>query len=112
LLQAATAADSEDATQRTADVLQQRLALLSAKLADAEEERRAELAPDIRAAKEELGTLRSQLQGERARAEAAQREAADIAWRLEAVGPLLGCQPGGPVPMAQLLVASLRMCCH
>lgn len=107
-MQAAKAADSEEAAARQAEALQQRLALLTGKLSEAEDERRAELAPDIHAAKEDMALLRSQLETERDKAAAAGREAADIAAKLEAVGlalrawqtaspacPACGCQLWG-----------------
>lgn len=62
-----------------------RLAHLSSKLTEAEEERRAELAPDIRAARDDVALLRSQLANEDAKAEAARQEVANLAAKLGAV---------------------------
>ena len=56
--QAAAAADGEEAAAAQAAALQQRLALLSGKLNEVEEERRAELAPSIRAARDDVALLR------------------------------------------------------
>lgn len=63
----------------------QRLAVLATKLAEAEEERRAELAPELKAARDDVALLQGQLGLERTRASAAQREAAEVAAKLEAV---------------------------
>lgn len=84
-MQAAAAADSEEAARRQAESLAQRLVHLNSKLAEVEEERRAELEPEIKAAKDDVAMLDGQLEAERAKAAAAQRDAADIAARLEAV---------------------------
>lgn len=63
----------------------QRLAHLSTKLAEAEEERRAELAPELKLARDDVALLQGQLEAERVRAGAAQREAAQVAAKLDAV---------------------------
>ena len=94
-VQAALAADSEEAARQQAEALQQRLAHLTSKLGEAEDERRAELAPDIKAAKDEIAGLQGQLAAERAKAAAAQREASDIAARLETVGREQGGRAAG-----------------
>lgn len=83
--QAVAAADSEEAARRQGEALTQRLAHLSTKLTEAEEERRAELAPGLRTARDDVAVLRCQLEAERARAGVAQREAAQVAAKLEAV---------------------------
>lgn len=56
--QAAAAADAEEEAHKQAAALQQRLALLSGKLSEVEEERRAELAPSLRAARDDVALLR------------------------------------------------------
>lgn len=84
-VQAAKAADSEEAARGEAEALQQRLLLLNGKLSDAEDRRRAELAPDILLAQEDVELLHSQLDGERAKAVAAQQEVDDIALKLDTV---------------------------
>ena len=56
--QAAAAAAAEEDAHKQATALQQRLALLSGKLNEVEEERRAELAPSIRAARDDVALLR------------------------------------------------------
>jgi hypothetical protein len=89
-MQAVNAADGEEAAQQQAAALQQRLSLLMGKLSEAEEERRAELAPDMRDAQEDVDLLRSQLETERGKAAAAAQDAADVAARLEAVGQQSG----------------------
>jgi chromosome segregation ATPase len=94
-LQAALAADNEEAARQQAEALQQRLAHLPSKLTEAEDERRAELAPDIKAAKDEIAGLQGQLAAERAKAAAAQREASDIAARLETVCRIQGGRAAG-----------------
>ena len=93
--QAAVAADREEAARQQAEALAQRLAHLTSKLGEVEDERRAELAPDIKAARDEVGVLQAQLEAERAKAAGAQREAADIAAKLEAVSRCWGglCWP-------------------
>lgn len=85
-LQAGLAADAAEAARKQAEGLSARLALLSSKLSELEDERRAELAPDLRAARDDGALLRSQLAGEAAKAAAARQEVADIAAKLEAVG--------------------------
>lgn len=68
-----------------AAALRQRLTSLSARLAEVEEDRRAELAPELRAAREDVAALRSQVAGEGAKAAAARQEASDLSAQLEAV---------------------------
>jgi len=57
-MQVAAAVDAEEAAQQQAAALQQRLALLAGKLNEVEEERRAELAPSLREAKDDVALLR------------------------------------------------------
>ncbi|PRW58036.1 coiled-coil domain-containing 146-like [Chlorella sorokiniana] len=81
--QAVAAADAEEAAQQQATALQQRLALLSGKLSEVEEERRAELAPSIRAARDDVALLRSQLEAEGAKAAVARSQVSSLAAQLE-----------------------------
>ncbi|KAL4436789.1 hypothetical protein ABPG75_003928 [Micractinium tetrahymenae] len=123
--EAAAAADSEEAAQRQGEALAQRLAHLNTKLAEAEDERRAELAPELKAARDNVALLQGQLEAECARAGAAQREAADVAAKLEALQQEVGAlraaleeerealtssdlQPSRARHLADLAVAQLR----
>ena len=102
-LQAALAADNEEAARRQAEALQQRLTHLTSKLSEAEDERRAELVPGIKAATDEVAGLQGQLAAERAKAAAAQREASDIAARLETVRGEWGRGAGGRIRRYRVL---------
>ncbi|KAL4432606.1 hypothetical protein ABPG77_000543 [Micractinium sp. CCAP 211/92] len=59
--EAVAASDSEEAARRQGEAMAQRLALLATKLAEAEEERRAELAPELKAARDDVALLQGQL---------------------------------------------------
>eukprot|EP00887_Chlorella_sp_A99_P007989 scaffold12.g7989.t1 len=83
--EAALRQDEEEAARGEVEALQARVAEMNAGLVDAEDDRRAELAPELRAVREEVEGLAGQLAGERAKTAAAQREAAETAARLEAL---------------------------
>lgn len=115
ITQAMEAADGEEAARQQVEALFHRLSSLTAKLTEAEDERRAELEPEIKAAKDDVALLQSQLEGERAKADAAQREAADIGAKLETVGPRKrggGACAGLCAFVAAACMGSLPRLCH
>ena len=89
-LQVARRNDGEEAADKQVEALEQRLKEQSARVADAEEERRAELAPEIKATRDDISLLRNQLAGEQAKAADTQHQVASLAAKLESVCEGLG----------------------